>query len=250
MTRKREIRVFCPIHQASFKVIPDPHINCEITGHALATELPGLEFWEFCCNCETFSPSGLEKGEKAEAHCKNCRKEVTERFVCLDCKTMSFTCKGDARGQEYFVRETGISPNCPSCGRESYGKLKLHKCDHVDTEFRTARDRCPFCLNLNVQGLVEKTPSILVPPPPPPPRFLGSDGKTCQQCNAHVPVVSAMFCPKCGSNFMDVTPASVPRPQPGIIPEGSIECENCFGRVDKNLIYCNECGHRNTSSNH
>jgi hypothetical protein len=230
MSEKRNLRIFCPIHEASFEVAENVKIQCEITGHSLSADFPYAEFWEFCCNCGTYSPSKLGRGEKVRATCFSCQNEVSKRFLCATCKVLSFECGTQAKGKSYFVTPGGMEPHCPGCGETAItgGAVIRHLCKDIDAEILTGHESCPFCL--------EKTASISSPNDP-----LNAPTGRCPACSAAI-VPGAAFCGKCKHRLRsdlsteklgtDITKSQL---------FGSL-CPNCSTPIVPGSGYCAECG--------
>lgn len=224
------IKIFCPIHEASFDVPAGPKVLCEITGHVMSTGFPSAECWEFCCNCETFSPSGLGKGETARNTCFSCQNEIAKRFVCDSCGTYIFECSSRSRGRQFSLEKAGVGPFCPGCGNAPAGdKLERHECKEIDVAFASNLRKCPFCLE-----------DIL----PAPQKVVTTDmlGSTiCPQCRSRIGEGS-VFCGKCSHRLR----ADVPVENPGtdvIRPQaiGSL-CPNCASLLPDDSSFCGECG--------
>ena len=56
------IRVYCPTHNLRFSTAHAPQIRCKSGGHELDQDFPRAEFWEYCCDCQSFAPSGFARG--------------------------------------------------------------------------------------------------------------------------------------------------------------------------------------------
>ncbi len=221
-------RIFCPIHEAAFEVAVNPKITCEITGHALSGGFPASEYWEFCCNCQTFSPSKLGKGEKAGKTCFSCQNEISKRFVCASCKTVSFVCVTKAKGQSYFVTEQGIAPFCPGCKSAAGKNIIRHDCTDADAELFTGMSECPFCLEGTQLGFV--LPNV---------QPVGATNQ-CRICRSDNPA-GALYCGTCRSQLGgDVTL----EPRPDLKPTEPVEtiCSNCGTPNPPDSDFCGECG--------
>ncbi len=234
MTDKKSIRVFCPVHEAAFEVESGPKILCEITGHALSTQFPDSEVWEYCCNCATFAPSQLGKGEKARPYCFTCQTEISTRFACSNCMILSFEGKGKSKGQMYSISDQGIVPACPGCEHISAGSIVSHACDELDAKIFTSREKCSFCL--------ENTRVDFVMPGGAP-----ADTIVCQNCRAVNPAIAA-FCGKCKYQLrssVDITSFGTDDRRTQLL--GSL-CPNCSTPVPTNSDFCGECGQAVKSS--
>ena len=230
MSIERTLRIFCPIHEASFEVTENSKVFCEITGHVLSGNFPHAEFWEFCCNCETFSPSKLGKGEKARKTCYGCQNEITARFACDSCKTFSFECGAQAKGKKYFVTYFGIEPSCPGCTHPSNpNKVVQHECKDIDTAIFTSHETCPFCLEAT--ALLQKPAGVTTE------KF----ETVCPVCRSAVGLGS-VFCQKCSYQLR--TDIVVDRPGSDITRSrllGSL-CPNCSTPLQADSEFCGECG--------
>lgn len=220
------MRIFCPTHEASFETADAQKILCEITGHTLSSDFPHAEFWEFCCNCGTFSPSKLGRGEKARTVCFSCENEVSKRFLCPSCKIVSFECATQAKGRNYFVTPSGIEPECPGCRSiTAAAEVVRHECTDIEAAIYIADGSCPFCL--------EKTVTVNGP--------ARVTGDHCPQCQA--PVVSgSAFCGQCKYQLRSDLPTEklgtdITRPQ----LLGSF-CPNCSTPITPGSGFCVECG--------
>ena len=181
MSNERNLRIFCPIHEASFEVVDNAKIACEITGHSLSTGFPESECWEFCCNCETFSPSQLGKGERSRTTCYGCQNEISKRFACDQCKIFSFECSTLAKGKSYFVSASGIAPACPGCENPVIpSKVLEHDCKDIGVGFFTALETCPFCLEET--GKAKKV-------------SVNKSQSLCPQCSS-ITIHGSVFCEK------------------------------------------------------
>jgi hypothetical protein len=208
-----------------------PKILCEITGHLLSSDFPHAEFWEYCCTCNTFSPSKLDKGEKARSICFSCQNEISNRFICTSCKTTSSVSNKAAKGQSYFITEQGIGPSCPGCGTEKQsGAMLRHDCREAEATFLTALDSCPFCLEKTVVGFVlSGQPS------------LHQQTGACPNCHAVNPP-SAIFCGKCKYRIRaDIEVANPGSDISKTQALGSL-CPNCSTPVPPGFPFCGECG--------
>ena len=224
------MRIFCTIHEASFEAPQSPKILCEITGHALSTSFPNSELWEFCCNCETFAPSKLGKGEKARATCFSCQNDVTARFACDNCKTFSFECGARAKGKRYFVTYSGIEPSCPGCSHPANpNKVVQHECRDIDGSIFTAHEKCPFCLDATAmlqKQAAETTEKFQT---------------LCPVCHSAA-ALGSVFCPKC--SFQLRSDVVVDRPGSDTSKSrllGSL-CPNCSTPLPSDSEFCGECG--------
>jgi hypothetical protein len=231
MSDQKDIRIFCPVHEASFEVANAPKILCEITGHTLSSDFPNAEFWEYCCTCDTFSPSRLDKGEKATAVCFSCQNEISRRFICAHCKTVSFVSDKSAKGQTYVISEQGVEPSCPGCGTPKQGRAMIrHDCSEAEAAFLTGRETCPFCLEKTSVGSVQPTQP-----------YVPANTGACPNCDAINPP-SAVFCGKCKYHLRpDIEVANPGSDISKTQALGSL-CPNCSTPVRPGFPFCGECG--------
>lgn len=231
MSEKELLRVLCPVHEASFETANTSKILCEITGHVLSADFPQAEFWEYCCTCDTFSPSKLDKGEKARFVCFSCQNEISKRSICAHCKTASFVSDKASKGQSYFITEQGIGPSCPGCGTEKQsGTIVRHDCGEAEATYLTALDQCPFCLEKTAVGSV-------LPSQPSPHQETGN----CPNCHAANPA-SAIFCGKCKYRLRaDIEVANPGSDISKTQALGSL-CPNCSTPILPGFPFCGECG--------
>jgi hypothetical protein len=231
MTDKRNLRIFCPTHEAAFEVAEGPKILCEITEHTLSVGFPNSEFWEFCCNCETFTPSRLDRGEKARNNCYGCGNEIAVRFVCANCKIVGFECNAQTKGKSYSINANGIKPACPGCqSLTQNGILVLHQCKEIETNILTARSDCPFCLEKteagNARGQVAPTVNAT---------------QVCPNCGAEK-LQGAIFCGRCRYQLQtDVTVTNLGSAVNKTQLLGSL-CPNCSTPIPPESGFCLQCG--------
>lgn len=231
MTHKRALRIFCPTHEAAFEVVESPKILCEITEHALSVGFPNSEFWEFCCNCETFTPSKLDKGEKVRKSCYGCGNEISKHFACSNCKTFSFESEAQTKGKRFFItNKQGIEPNCPGCQSTGQnGTLNWHECEDINTGFFTVRETCPFCLkNVSAKPAAQNKSRTDVE-------------VICPKCRMENPPTS-LFCGNCRFKLKkDAATVNVGTDINKTKLLGSL-CPNCSMPMPPNASFCGECG--------
>lgn len=225
------LRFFCPIHEVGFETADERKVLCEITGHALALDFPRSEVWEFCCNCSTFAPSGLGKGEKARSHCFSCQNEISTRYLCSECQTVSFECGKKSRKQQHFVATSGIEPDCPACRSPvASAPVVNHECDEIDSKLLTARGTCPFCLDGTNTGFTMpgRNPSNV-------------SGDVCPSCQ-HVNRPESVFCSKC--RYQLKSDAEVSARGSGVERSKLLDslCPTCSMPIPKDADFCGECG--------
>lgn len=232
MLEKRTLRIFCPIHEACFDVEKNPKILCEITGHALSSDFPRSEFWEFCCNCGTFTTSKLGRGERARNLCYSCDNEISKRFLCSSCKVVSFECGTQAKGRSYFVTSTGIDPLCPGCDTVPVSEnVVRHECRDMEAAVYTDSETCPFCLEKTLL-LTSVTQSQKVERGP---------AGICPQCRTVI-VPGSAFCGKCKYQFRSDLPAEKLGTDVTLSQMFGSLCPNCSTPIPPGSGFCAECG--------
>jgi len=231
MSDKRTLRIFCPTHEAAFEVAESSKILCEITEHALSVGFPNSEFWEFCCNCETFTPSKLDKGEKARNSCYGCGNEISKRFVCANCKIISFESLAQTKGKSYTINADGIEPACPACQMTPQNSaLVLHQCKEIEAEILTPRSECPFCLEKTVAAKARQKVGTAA-----------NAMQICLQCGTENPI-SSSFCGKCRYQLRGDVPISKPGTDVNKTQTLGSLCPNCSTPVPPQSDFCGECG--------
>jgi len=244
-TLSRQIRIYCPQHQTTFEVAESPKIVCEIREHALSTDFPKSEFWEFCCDCQTFSPSRFGTGGKVKDACPHCERQTAQRFVCDECKIVAYDSDEQTKGKIYEIDAAqGIEPVCPGC-QKSFGgaKPQQHNCTDIEGALLTSRKECPFCQK-----------SVIAKSSPPPKRSepvstagtmpLNNTQTASTQCLkcGHWGIPGRIHCGNCGVQINALTEGVKPG---SIVPKtqllGSI-CPNCGAGNQAGSIFCNSCG--------
>ncbi len=228
---KRHIWIYCPEHFTRFEIEESPKIVCKIREHALSNGFPKEEFWEYCCDCQTFLPSRLAAGGKAKNECPQCQRPTVSRFVCGECKVVAFDSGEDTKGKLFHLdSETfAVAPSCPGCLTDfTSKKLHLHKCAEIDAVLSTPRESCPFCKKETVKQ--QPKPKIEAPPV-----------IKCPKCRANNEADS-FFCNNCGENLRS-NPTLV---KPGTLTAktqllGSI-CPNCGASNQSGSPFCAGCG--------
>jgi hypothetical protein len=244
----REIKVFCNEHQATFDVEVKPQLVCEIREHSLSIGFPHSEFWQYCCDCQTFSLSDFETGGTTKAECVHCERKTTRFFVCASCKTVCYDSDEDTRGKKTSVSFiNGIKPNCPACENTSNGRLFQHSCDSVKAIILTTRLDCSFCQKSAEIKKIEPIVAIT--------HTESAIENRCTMCFTPREI-DANCCTECGMVFDSTSPNSqsfnqpLSKPdflndglgQPQIVHSNQFYCPKCGG---KNLVgseYCADCG--------
>lgn len=240
-TVTRKLKIFCPTHQSVFEVEEKPQIICEIREHALSNNFPQSEFWEFCCDCQTFSPSSFGTGGKAKDVCRHCERKTTRRFLCDECKIVAYESDEDAKGKIFGIGTEGVKPDCPGC-RKTFGETaNQHQCGDIEGALMTHRAECPFCQKLT---LAKAEPKQVEPIPHSDSAHEKSDQFAPTQCPncGHWGPAGRIHCGKCGIQINApvagvMLGTSVPRTQ----LLGSI-CPNCGAANLAGSVFCNSCG--------
>ncbi len=186
-TLTRQIKIYCPQHQTTFEIAESPKIVCEIREHALSNDFPKGEFWEYCCDCQTFFPSDLEVGGKAKIACPQCERTTLRRFICDECKIVAYDSGEDTKGKIFHLNSENfaVAPACPGCLKVfSEVKSHLHKCEETQIVLSTPREICPFCKKETVKA--KPKPQIETP------RLI-----KCPKCRTNNEADS-FFCNDCG----------------------------------------------------
>lgn len=222
-----QIRVFCPKHEFPFVTKATAEIQCRMDAHALSLNFPQGEWWEFCCDCQTFFPSLLNDAKSAEAKCPSCERLIARRFACSQCKIVALESENGEREKNYRIDlKKGIEPACPACQTVA-ADVDQHDCVKIGTMFLTERQSCPFC---------EKTIRSIAAAVQPLKEAAG-----CLQCAAPL-VENSPFCGKCG--FPVQTNVLVEKRGTEINKTkllGSL-CPNCSTPIPPDSGFCGECG--------
>lgn len=228
----RQIKVHCPQHHSTFEIVQSPKIVCEIREHALSNDFPNGEFWEYCCDCQTFSPSDLEVGGKAKDDCSQCGRAMIRRFVCGECKIIFGDSGEDTKGKMFHVAEENrVEPSCPGCLKVfSNDKSHLHQCAEIETVISTTRETCPFCK----KPVVKPKKAQAVPKTPQ---------TKCAKCGT-LNAPDFYFCRECGGEL---------RPNQNIANRGSSTakskllgslCPTCGTGNPPDSVFCANCGQK------
>ena len=143
---EREIRVYCPTHKTFFGAVAAGTITCRSGAHALTQNFLADEFWEYCCDCQSFWPSEIAREGKGREQCPACDRAAARRFLCDRCTLLSVESDEASRRKAHTILPSGgVSPACPGCLNPPGPRLLKHHCDEVPLSFTTARAACPFC---------------------------------------------------------------------------------------------------------
>ena len=197
-------KVFCPTHKAAFDAPSQPRVVCEIVEHILTDNLARAEYWEYCCNCQTYWPSRLGQGGPAAESCPSCQRVGVRRYVCQECRLVSVESDEAAKGKTHNIGERGISPGCPFCESKTLASVQAHHCGEAKTELVSSRERCPFC-EVSLAKPKVTTPAPLL-------------GLPCQLCQTRSEI-DASFCVSCGIPLkISTTSATETLPAAAFVP--------------------------------
>jgi len=144
------MRVFCPEHKRSFFAPRQSPIKCENRGHVLGEldfageRKSSFQFqWQYCCNCEHFSPieesSGLQR-------CPVCTRRTSSLYLCDRCYVVSFESNTPLEIKNFTLTSEGAPrPCCPGCLQPASADLREHTCEVAEASFVTGLNACPIC---------------------------------------------------------------------------------------------------------
>lgn len=225
---KRIIKIYCPAHTHQFETEENAKLVCEMTEHSLSLNFPHGEFWEYCCDCQSFFPGGLSNGETAVPKCPVCERNAKKRFLCATCKIVSFSSEQSERETAYQISdENGIAPSCPGCQTDFKKQtLSVHDCKKTNAVFVTPHEKCPFC----EKSLKPKTA----------PSETAMAMRACPKCKAEIEADS-VFCGKCGMPLEDAGHRDESFYLARTRRLDSF-CPRCSAPVVPNSTFCGKCG--------
>ena len=146
------MRVFCPQHNNGFFTPRQTPIKCKSRGHILGeldfhgtAKTPVEIQWQYCCNCEHFSP--IDFGQEGLKRCPVCTRRTSAVYLCHRCYTISFESNTPLQTKNFTLTSEGTpQPSCPGCLQEASVDLFEHACDELEAHFITALTSCPICL--------------------------------------------------------------------------------------------------------
>lgn len=193
------IRVFCPTHQTVFETDLKSQLVCDIGGHELSKQFPSAEYWEYCCDCDTYYRSEMQSGGKDNPGCPVCEREPKLRFLCGECKTVASDSGEPARAKKFQIASasSSVSPHCPGCGIGVKGDFTPHACQVMLTPLSSTRANCPFC-GMAFKSVIHNADGSREGSESSDSDFGFENGLVCQQCGAANSFDSA-FCVTCGS---------------------------------------------------
>lgn len=145
------MRVFCPEHKRGFFAPRQSPIKCENRGHLLGeidfegqARSPVEIQWQYCCNCEHFSPVDFD--QYGLQRCPVCTRRISLRYLCDGCHVISFESNTPLQTKNFTLTAEGApQPSCPGCLRPASADLHEHTCEELNTSFVTALSACPIC---------------------------------------------------------------------------------------------------------
>lgn len=235
------IKIHCPTHGSIFEMDSTPQINCDTVEHSLSNGFPISEYWEYCCDCQTFTPSTFGAGGKAKSSCFNCNRKSVNFFLCDECKIVSYDSNENTKGKIYKLdAKDGMLPDCVGCQKSFLGiKIYQHKCEDIDGSYLSCRNECPFCLKLiRIQSPSTKTSNKESDNTQTKNQ---SEQNQCPNCNSTNPI-TAPFCGNCGQQLLsNISDIKFGTSQAKTKLLGSI-CPNCGGVSNKGIPFCGNCG--------
>jgi hypothetical protein len=197
MSSERLIRAYCPTHKTGTTAPAAPVVLCESGDHALSQNFPNAEFWEYCCDCQSFCPSEIATSGEAQENCMVCGRRLARRFLCDHCQVISIESdEVSKRRKPYVVNGTGaVEPECPGCLRADGPpvRARAHACRAVNATISTPREVCPFC-NEPVSPRPAPVAAVTTPLAP---SEADAAVRRCVNCGAPAP---NEFCSKCGAS--------------------------------------------------
>ena len=145
------MRVFCPQHKRGFFAPRQSPIKCENRGHLLGeidfegqSATPVELRWQYCCNCEHFSPADFD--QYGLQRCPVCTRRSSLLYLCDRCYVISFESNTPLQTKNFTLTPEGVvQPSCPGCLRPASTDLHEHTCDEVNASFVTGLNTCPIC---------------------------------------------------------------------------------------------------------
>lgn len=237
------LKIFCPSHQVVFDTENKPQIICEVVEHSLSNNFPKSEFWEYCCDCQTFTPSAFGMGGTAKKTCHYCDLLSVRRFLCDECKIIAYDSGAETKGKLHSINDAdGIVPNCAGCHKAFAGfEIYQHNCSEIGSSFLTTRRDCPFCLK-DILPQPKKIEQISGIDAPINHSEIQTVSTQCSKCG-HWGKADRDFCGKCNNPIIDRISAETkekPNPKTGTY---AAFCINCGTENDSNSLFCVNCGY-------
>jgi hypothetical protein len=145
------MRVFCPEHKRGFFAPRQSPIKCGNRGHILGelnfqgdTNAGSELHWQYCCNCEHFSP--IDFDQDGLERCPVCTRRSSMLYLCDRCHCISFESNTPLQTKNFTLTAEGVpQPSCPGCLQATSTDLYEHTCDTLGASFITALNSCPSC---------------------------------------------------------------------------------------------------------
>ena len=139
---QRSIRVYCPTHKIGFTTLAKATIECASQSHHLATDFPNETFWQYCCDCQHYSPNETDRA----VDCPACDRQIVRRFLCGECRVISAESDKPGRRKTFALSSHGVpTPTCPGCLSLPGSAVQEHSCADFGDVLVTPRSVCPFC---------------------------------------------------------------------------------------------------------
>src|SRR6266849_3910445 len=117
----KSLGFYCTAHSLRFHAISEAVIRCK-RGHTLGDGFPDSSWWNYCCDCDTFWPSGAATGYSEQSECVLCERPTQKRYLCDKCQVVSIESSALVRRKKYSIEGlSGVNPNCPGCASRTGG---------------------------------------------------------------------------------------------------------------------------------
>jgi hypothetical protein len=162
ISSSRLINIFCRTERATVWCERASTIVCE-NGHEVARNFPQGEFWQYCCDCNRFTPFDVLEGDEDYTQCRYCdERPLTRWFLCSECRILTVESDNLAKSKSFAIKEGKPSPSCPGCSTSDWNcSLVKHECRSLGVTYLTPRLHCLFC--------DERLNDVLAPEPLAPP---------------------------------------------------------------------------------
>jgi len=149
-TNMQRLTFFCLRHQETCSATRTSlEVLCDQGPHVLSENYLQQK-WDYCCACQSFCV-------RSDADCSNdkclaCDREITARYLCDKCDTLSFETLNPPFRREFSVSPDGVAvPFCPCCLNAAKSQTFEHYCPCLRVAIKTARSCCPFCEEMFTQ---------------------------------------------------------------------------------------------------
>lgn len=252
-TITKQIKIYCPQHQTVSEVEGKAQIICEIREHALSNNFPHSEYWEYCCDCQIFSPSSFGTGGKAVENCRHCERPTLRRFLCDECKIISYESDEETKGKNFTISPEGTKPACPGC-RKLFGGVhsNQHQCADIEAALMTHRAECPFCrrstfAKASSPKQVDRLPNNIEPTDVSPASTFSNTlsgampSTQCPKCG-NWGFAGRIHCGKCGIQLNALAEGVSPGTATARTQLLGSICPNCGTGNQSGSAFCNSCG--------